>query len=57
MSDGGRNLRVGAENIAVRLEWKSDDLLLVAYPWPAQVLARKEQVGPVRIEYRPFGFL
>ncbi len=41
----------------LRLEWKSDNLLLISYPAWSKVLVKRDRVGSVRLEYRPIGWM
>ena len=55
----GNAFSVAADD-GVRLRWKADDLLLISYPGFVGVdrsLRQKDQVGIVRVEYLPIGFM
>ena len=57
IGDGGHALGSPAGNVEVRLEWKTNDLLIVWYPGPAKVLFKQDMVRSVRIECRWVGLL
>jgi hypothetical protein len=41
----------------IGIEWKSEGRLIVSYPGIDRVIRRPDQVGVVKIDYRPIGFL
>ena len=46
-----------AEAYGLRLEWKSDNILLISYPAGTRMLRKDSRAGSVQIDYPPIGWM